>query len=260
MYHLPKIEDLFDQLRGSVVFSKIDLRYGYHQLRIKASDISKTTFKTRYGHYEFLVIPFGLTNAPKVFMDLMNCVFHKYFDQFVIVFIDDILIYSRSNEEHEEHLKIVLEVLKKEKLYGKFKKCKANVVADALSWKTAGQLAMLTTQEPLWEEFERLNLKVVTTQPGVVARVTDLSVRPTLRDRINGHQKGDQSFEYIKSEINSKKWKDFTIAEDEALYYQRRMCVPNFKELKREIPEEAHSYSYLVHLGSTKMYKDLKAI
>ncbi|GJY79777.1 putative reverse transcriptase domain-containing protein [Tanacetum coccineum] len=122
-YPLPRIDDLFDQLQGSSIYSKIDLRSGYHQLRIREEDIPITAFRTRYGHYEFQVMPFGLTNAPAVFMDLMNRVCKPYLDKFVIVFIDDILIYSKNKEEHEEHLKIILELLKKEQLYAKFSKC-----------------------------------------------------------------------------------------------------------------------------------------
>ncbi|GJR71834.1 reverse transcriptase domain-containing protein [Tanacetum coccineum] len=122
-YPLPRIDDLFDQLQGSRYFSKIDLRSGYHQLRVHEEDIPKTAFRTRYGHFEFTVMPFGLTNAPAVFMDLMNRVCKPYLDKFVIVFIDDILIYSKSKEEHEVHLRLVLELLRKEKLYAKFSKC-----------------------------------------------------------------------------------------------------------------------------------------
>ncbi|GJY56414.1 putative reverse transcriptase domain-containing protein [Tanacetum coccineum] len=122
-YPLPRIDDLFDQLQGSSVYSKIDLRTGYHQLRIREEDIPITAFRTRYGHYEFQVMPFGLTNAPAVFMDLMNRVCKPYLDKFVIVFIDDILIYSKNKDEHKEHLKAILELLKKEKLYAKFSKC-----------------------------------------------------------------------------------------------------------------------------------------
>ncbi|GKA42691.1 putative reverse transcriptase domain-containing protein, partial [Tanacetum coccineum] len=122
-YPLPRIDDLFDQLQGSRVYSKIDLRSGYHQLRVREEDISKTAFRTRYGHYEFQVMPFGLTNAPAVFMDLMNRVCKPYLDRFVIVFIDDILIYSKSRKEHEGHLKLILNLLKKEELYAKFSKC-----------------------------------------------------------------------------------------------------------------------------------------
>ncbi|GJY76016.1 putative reverse transcriptase domain-containing protein [Tanacetum coccineum] len=122
-YPLPRIDDLFDQLQGSSVYSKIDLRSSYHQLRVRDEDISKTAFRTRYGHYEFQVMPFGLTNAHAVFMDLMNRVCKPYWDKFVIVFIDDILIYSRNKEERADHLRIILKLLKKEKLYAKFSKC-----------------------------------------------------------------------------------------------------------------------------------------
>ncbi|KAA0059550.1 reverse transcriptase [Cucumis melo var. makuwa] len=122
-YPLPRIDDLFDQLSGVALFSKIDLRSGYHQLKVRESDIAKTAFRTRYGHYEFRVMPFGLTNAPAVFMDLMNRIFHRYLDQFVIVFIDDILVYSVDREFHEEHLRIVLQTLREKQLYAKFSKC-----------------------------------------------------------------------------------------------------------------------------------------
>ncbi|GKC65383.1 putative reverse transcriptase domain-containing protein [Tanacetum coccineum] len=122
-YPLPRIDDLFDQLQGSSVYSKINLRLGYHQLRVRDEDIPKTAFKTRYRHYEYQVMPFGLTYAHAVFMDLMNRVFKPYLDKFVIVFIDDILIYSRNKEEYANHLRIILGLLKKEKLYAKFSKC-----------------------------------------------------------------------------------------------------------------------------------------
>jgi hypothetical protein len=111
-YPLPRIEDLFDQLRGASVFSKLDLRSGYHQLRIRTSDIPKTTFITKYGLYEFMVMSFGLTNAPAYFMYLMNSVFMDYLDKFVVVFIDDILIYSQNEQEHEEQLRKVLQRLR----------------------------------------------------------------------------------------------------------------------------------------------------
>ena len=122
-YMLPRIEDLFDQLKGACIFSKIDLRSRYYQLRVKDVDASNTAFRTRYGHYEFLVMPFGLINALAAFMDLMNRVFRPYLDQFVVVFIDDILMYSKNEEEHEQHLRIVLQILREKQLYAKLSKC-----------------------------------------------------------------------------------------------------------------------------------------
>jgi len=112
-YALTRIDDLFDRLKDAKIFSKLDLRSGYHQVRIKDEDISKTSFRTRYGHYEFTVVPFGLSNALVVFMCLMNCIFREYLYKFVIVFLDGILIYSKFEEEHEQHLRLLLQVSKK---------------------------------------------------------------------------------------------------------------------------------------------------
>jgi hypothetical protein len=122
-YPLPRIEVLFEQLKGAKIFSKIDLNSGYHQLRINEEDIEKTTFSTRYGHYEYIVMSFGLTNAAAAFMEAMNRMLHEYLDDFIIVFLDDILIYSKSEEEHERYLSLVLETLQKNQFYAKLKKC-----------------------------------------------------------------------------------------------------------------------------------------
>jgi hypothetical protein len=122
-YPLPRIDNLFDQLKDAKIFSKIDLISGYHQVSIKEEDVNKSAFRTRYGHYEFTVVPFGLSNAPTVFMCLMNGVFREYLDKFVIVFLDDILIYSKLEEEHEHHLRMVLQVLREHQLYAKLSKC-----------------------------------------------------------------------------------------------------------------------------------------
>ncbi|GJZ87305.1 putative reverse transcriptase domain-containing protein [Tanacetum coccineum] len=140
-YPLSRIDDLFDQLQGSRVYSKIDLRSGYHQLRVREEDIPKTAFRTRYGHYEFQVMLFGLTNAPAVFMDLMNRVCKPYLDRFVIVFIDDILIYSKSRKEHEGHLKLVLKLLKKEEFEGIYvDPAKIKAIKDWASPKTPTEI------------------------------------------------------------------------------------------------------------------------
>jgi len=122
-YSLLRIDDLLDQLRGAVVFSKIDLRFGYHQILVKPKDVQKTTFRSRYGHYEYVVMLFGVTNAPAVFMDYMNKIFRLYLDQFVVVFIDDILIYSEDRDVHAGHLRVVQGILREHKLYGKLSKC-----------------------------------------------------------------------------------------------------------------------------------------
>ena len=135
-YPFPRIEDLFDKLKGAGVFSKINLRSGYYQLRVKDVDVPKTAFRTRYGHYEFLVMPFMLTNAPATFMNLMNRVFRPYLDQFIVVFIDDILVYSRDEQEHEQYL----ELFKDYDCIIDYHPEKANVVAYALSRKAIAAL------------------------------------------------------------------------------------------------------------------------
>jgi hypothetical protein len=122
-YHLPLIKDLFNQMKGASVFSKIDLRSGYHWLRLRESNISKTTIHTRFGLYEYTVMSFGLMNAPAYFMYLMNNLFMEYLDKFTVVFIDDILVYSKMEEEHEEYLRLALEKLRINQLYAKFSKC-----------------------------------------------------------------------------------------------------------------------------------------
>ncbi|TYK14194.1 ty3-gypsy retrotransposon protein [Cucumis melo var. makuwa] len=179
-YPLPRIDVLFDQLQGATVFSKIDLRSGYHQLRIKDRDVTKTAFRSRYGHYEFIVMSFGLTNAPAVFMDLMNRVFKEFLDTFFIMFIDDILIYSKTEAEHEEHLRMVLQTLRDNKLYAKFSKCefwlkqvsflghvvsKAGVSVDptkieaVTSWPRPSTVSESKTCE---DSFQNLKQKLVT--------------------------------------------------------------------------------------------------
>ncbi|GJT82852.1 putative reverse transcriptase domain-containing protein [Tanacetum coccineum] len=152
-YPLPKIDDLFDQLQGLQFFSKIDLRSGYHQLRVHEDDIPKTAFRTRYEHFKFTVMPFGLTNAPAIFMDLMNRVCRPYLDKFVVVFINDILIYSKTQEELVEHLRLVLELLKNEKLYAKFSKSKSLIILTKTSktfdWGEEQELAFQTLKDKL---------------------------------------------------------------------------------------------------------------
>ena len=122
-YLLPRIDDLFDQIHGATILSKIDLSSSYHQVKIKDKDIFTTTFRTRYGHYEFVVMPFGLTDGTTTFMCLMNSILGKYLEKFVVLFIDNILFYSETKEEHDEHLKIILQVLREHQLHAKFNKC-----------------------------------------------------------------------------------------------------------------------------------------
>ncbi|TYK04999.1 ty3-gypsy retrotransposon protein [Cucumis melo var. makuwa] len=163
-YPFPKIDDLFDELQGAIVFPKIDLRSGYHQLRIRDSDISKTAFCSRYGHYEFIVMSFGLTNAPIVFMDLMNRVFKDFLNTFVIVFIDDILVYSKIEAEHEEHLHHVLETLRANKLYAKFSKCEF--------WlKNVSFLGHVVSSEGVLVDLAKIEVATSWPQPSTISEI-----------------------------------------------------------------------------------------
>ncbi|KAK9031836.1 hypothetical protein V6N11_056122 [Hibiscus sabdariffa] len=163
-YPLPRIDDLFDQLRGASVFSKIDLRSGYYQLKVREQDVLKTAFRTRYGHYEFLVMPFGLTNAPAAFMDLMNRVFHEYLDQFVVVFIDDILVYSRTEEDHDRHLRLVLQTLLENQLYAKLSKCEFWI-------REVVFLGHVVSSEGIWVDPKKVEAIVNWKQPTSVIEI-----------------------------------------------------------------------------------------
>ncbi|KAL0549980.1 hypothetical protein IC582_014475 [Cucumis melo] len=467
-YPLPRIDDLFDQLQGATVFSKIDLRSGYHQLRIKDEDIPKTAFRSRYGHYEFIVMSFGLTNAPAVFMDLMNRVFREFLDTFVIVFIDDILIYSKTEAEHEEHLRMVLQTLRDNKLYAKFSKCefwlkqvsflghvvskagvsvdpakieavtgwtrpstvsevrsflglagyyrrfvenfsriatpltqltrkgvpfvwskacedsfqtlkqklvtapvltvpdgsgsfviysdaskkglgcvlmqqgkvvayasrqlksheqnypthdlelaavvfalkiwrhylygekiqiftdhkslkyfftqkelnmrqrrwlelvkdydceilyhpgKANVVADALSRKVSHSAALITRQAPLHRDLERAEIAV--SVGAVTTQLAQLTVQPTLRQRIIDAQSNDPYLVEKRGLAEAGQAVEFSLSSDGGLLFERRLCVPSDCAVKTELLSEAHSSPFSMHPGSTKMYQDLKRV
>ncbi|KAK6119791.1 hypothetical protein DH2020_046460 [Rehmannia glutinosa] len=176
-YPFPRIDEMFDQLQGATVYSKFDLQQGYYQLKIREEDVSKTAFQTRYGHYEFVVMPFGLTNAPAAFMDLMHRVFQPFLDQFVVIFIDDILVYSKSREEHVRHLKIILETLREHKLNDK---CETSFQELKKRLTTAPVLALPKGTENfvVYSDASKEGLGAVLMQEGEVIAYASRKLKP----------------------------------------------------------------------------------
>ncbi|GJY00518.1 putative reverse transcriptase domain-containing protein, partial [Tanacetum coccineum] len=245
-YPLLRIDDLFDQLQGSQLFSKIDLRSGYHQLRVHEDDIPKTAFRTRYGHFEFTVMPFVLTNVPSVFMDLMNRVCRPYLDKFVIVFIDDILIYSKTQEEHVKHLRLVLKLLKKKKLYAKFSKCEF--------WLREVQfLGHVINGNGIHVDPSKIEAKCKTFDLGEEHELAFQTLKDklcnapvlALPDRPKDFMKGLDDMIEQRSE-----WGIFVLP--------YRIWVPLKGEVRTLIIDEAYNSKYSVHPGADKMYYDLR--
>nr|GEW09670.1 putative reverse transcriptase domain-containing protein [Tanacetum cinerariifolium] len=290
-YALLRIDDLFDQLQGSQFFSKIDLRFGYHTLRVHEDEIPKTAFRTRYGNFKFTIMPFGLTNLPMVFMDLMNRVCRLYLDKFVIMFIDDILIYSKTQEEHVEHLRIVLELIKKEKLYAKFFKCELwlrevqflrhvingsrihidpHKIEVVKNWKA---LRTPTEDEEQELAFQTLKDKLCNVPvlafsdgPGDFVVYCDASEiglgcmlmqrdKSSIKDKILAAQKEVvDEFAGLQTGLDEK----IEHRSDGTLYYLDRIWVPLKGEVRTLIMDEAHKSKYFVHPGADKMYYDLR--
>nr|GEW85432.1 putative reverse transcriptase domain-containing protein [Tanacetum cinerariifolium] len=278
-YPLPRIDDLFDQLQGSSVYSKIDLRSGYHRLRVRDKDIPKIDFRTRYGHYEFQVMPFGLTNAPTVFMDLMNHVCKPNLDKFVILFIDDILIYSRDKEEHANHLRIILELLKKEKLYSKFSKCdfwistvqflghvidSQGIHVDPAKIEAVKNWASPTT--PTEGEDQELAFQLLKQK---LCEASILALPKGNKDFVvycdASYQGLGAQTEAIKEEnIEAEKLrgvdKAFEVRPDGTRCIKNRSWLPLFGNLRDLLMHESHKSKYSIHPGSDKMYQDLKKL
>ncbi|GJU03779.1 transposon ty3-G gag-pol polyprotein [Tanacetum coccineum] len=282
-YPLPRIDDLFDQLQGAKYFSKIDLRSGYHQLRVREQDISKTAFRTRYGHYEFLVMPFGLTNAPAVFMDLMNRIFHEFTLIICIVFIDDILVYSKSEEEHERHLRIVLEILRQKKLYAKFSKCEFwlqqvaflghivsadDIIMDLLRVSPisftsypADETGVRSSvaderQEKVWVVFWMQHGKVIAyasrqLKPYEVNYPThDLELAAVIKE-----DSRDDGELWAIVRCCSRKHTEFSVDDDGVVWFEDRLCVPNDQALREKVKIEHQRASGLLQPLEIPMWK-----
>nr|GEU39005.1 hypothetical protein [Tanacetum cinerariifolium] len=255
-YPLPKIDGLFDQLQGSQYFFKIDLRSGYHQLRVHEDDIPKTAFRTRYGRFEVTVIPFGLTNAPAIFIDLMNRVCRPYLDRFVIVFIYDILIYSKTQEEHEMHLGLVLEFFKKEKLYAKFSKCEFWLQEDRLFLGLAGYYRRLI------EDFSKIAKPLtVLTQKSCVLMQRGKVIGCTSR-QMKIHEKNYTTHDLELGAVvfALKIWRHYLYGTKSVIYtdHKNRIWVPLKGDVRTLIMDEAYKSKYSIHTRANKMYYDLR--
>ncbi|GJT83466.1 putative reverse transcriptase domain-containing protein [Tanacetum coccineum] len=295
-YPLPRIDDLFDQLQGSQFFSKIDLRSGYHQLRVHEDDIPKTAFRTRYGHFEFTIMPFGLTNAPAVFMDLMNRVCRPYLDKFMIVFIDDILIYSKTREEHVEHLRLVLGLLKKEncmlsflRFIENFSKIAKSLTiltqkCKAFDWGEEQELAFQTLKDKLCnapilalhnrpEDFvvycdaSRIGLGCVLMQRGKCRWIelfsdydSEIRYHPGKANVVADALSRKERKEAVDEFVGLQKGLDEMIEQrsDGTFYYLNRIWVPLKGDVRTLIMDKAHKSKYSVHPGTDKMYYDLR--
>ncbi|KAL5553282.1 hypothetical protein UlMin_040683 [Ulmus minor] len=238
-YPLPRIDDLFDQLKGATIFSKIDLRSGYHQLKIKEEDVPKSAFRTRYGHYEFLVMPFGLTNAPAAFMDLMNRVFKEFLDKFVIVFIDDILIYSKTKEEHEEHLRITLRTLEEHKLYAKFSKCEFWL--DKVHF-----LGHVVSKDGM--SVDPAKIEAVSKWPAPT-NVTEIRSFLGLAD-IKGAQELDSELLRLRKDVKEGRNPEFSLSSDGILHHKGRLCgVMRFGKKGKLSPRFIGPFEILERVG-----------
>nr|GEW61023.1 putative reverse transcriptase domain-containing protein [Tanacetum cinerariifolium] len=273
-YPLPRIDDLFDQLQGSRVYSKIGMRSGYHQLSVREEDIPKKAFRTRYGHYEFQVMLFGLTNAPAVFMDLMNQVCKPYLDRFVIVFIDDILIYSKNRKEHEGRLKLILKLLKEEELYAKFLKCEF--------WLSKVKfLGYVIDSECIHVDPAKMKQSNIRRHPRHQLRKGECGGRCTKsKGEKQAATSSSLSYEFrvnlpkqiLSAQLEAKKEENFINEDlqgminklepraDGTLCLKNRSWIPCFGDLRALIMRESHKSKYSIHPGSDKMYQDLKKL
>ncbi|XP_031099834.1 uncharacterized protein LOC116004033 [Ipomoea triloba] len=275
----------------------IDLRSGYHQVRVAKQDISKTTFRTRYGHYEFTVMPFRVTNAPGTFMDLMNMIFLPYLDKFIVVFIDEILVYSKTPEEHEEHLRTMLQMLREKKLFAKLSKCefwkdevaflvhiitKEGIVVDptkiraVTEWEAPKSVTEIRSFLDgyelytdasykglgcvLMQDGRRLNLEIKRCgQVEQEVKLYYLSATPILFEEIRQAQGDDDWLNNIKEKMVDGKHGPFELHPDGSVRFQGRKVIPaSYKKITDQVMKEGYYTPYSVHPGGDKLYKDLK--